>query len=79
MNKLGQKVLTKKKKKFKGKKILGNLFLRKHHRVYPVFGKRSIDEHLTDEDKFYMEHHRSTRFNLYEKIVGFLTGYEEVS
>lgn len=74
MNKFGQKVLTKKLKKFNGKKKLGNIFLRKHNRVYPVFGKRSVDDHLTDEDKFYMEHHRNTRFSLYDKIEGFLKG-----
>lgn len=60
--------------KHKGKKKLGNLFLRNHNRVYPVFGKRSVDEHLTEEEKFFMEHHRTTRFSLYEKIEGFLKG-----
>lgn len=75
MNKFGEKVLTKKfMKKLKGKKKLGNIFLRKHNRVYPVFGKRSVDDHLTVEDTFYMEHHRNTRFSLYEKIEGFLKG-----
>lgn len=76
MNKYGKKVLTKKlvKNKTKGKKKLGNLFLRNHNRVYPVFGKRSVDEHLTDEEKFYQEHHRTSRFSLYEKIEGFLKG-----
>jgi hypothetical protein len=29
---------------------------------------------LTDEEKFYMEHHRNTRFSLYDKIEGFLKG-----
>lgn len=66
--------MTKKLKKFKGKKILGNIFLRKHNRVFPVFGKRSVDDHLTDEEKFYMEHHRNSRFSLYDKIEGFLKG-----
>lgn len=74
VNKYGQKVLTKKIKPKKGKKKLGNVFLRKHNRIYPVFGKRSVDDHLSDEDKFYMEHHRTTRFALYEKIEGFLKG-----
>lgn len=75
VNKYGKKVLTKKVMKHKGgKKKLGNLFLRNHNRVYPVFGKRSVDDHLTDEEKFYMEHHRTSRFNLYEKIEGFLKG-----
>jgi hypothetical protein len=55
---------------------LGNVFLRKHHRVYPVFGKRSIDDHLykTEEDRFFMDHHRNSRFDLYERIEGFLNG-----
>jgi len=74
VNKYGEKVLTKKLRNKSGKKKLGNIFLRKHNRVFPVFGKRSVDEHLSDEDKFYMEHHRTSRFGLYEKIEGFLTG-----
>lgn len=78
VNKYGQKVHTKKLngKKFNGKKKkkLGNIFLRNHNRVFPVFGKRSVDDHLTDEEKFYMEHHRTTRFSLFEKIEGFLRG-----
>ncbi|CRL05608.1 CLUMA_CG018494, isoform A [Clunio marinus] len=61
VNEFGQKVLTKKLNVSKKKKKLGNLFLRNHHRVYPVFGKRSVDDQLTDEDKFYIEHHRTTR------------------
>lgn len=60
--------------KYPAKKILGNIFLRKHNRVFPVFGKRSVDEQFTDEDKFYMDHHRNSRFQLYEKIQGFLKG-----
>lgn len=74
VTKLGDKNKTMKKKKFKGKKVLGNMFLRMHHRVFPVFGKRSVDDHLyqTDEDRFYMDHHRNSRFSLYEKIEGFL-------
>lgn len=54
------------------KKKLGNIFLRKHNRVYPVFGKRSVDDHVTDEDAFYMDHHRNSRFDAYEKIEKFL-------
>lgn len=73
-NKDGQKVVTIKLKD-KKKKKLGNLFLRKHHRVYPIFGKRSVDDHLSeDDDVLFMEHHRNTRFELYEKIENFLKG-----
>lgn len=75
VNKFGEKTKTMKKKKFQGKKVLGNVFLRKHHRIYPVFGKRSVDDHQlyrTEEDRFYMDHHRNSRFSLYEKIEGFL-------
>ena len=55
-----------------------NLFLRKHNRVFPIFGrkKRNSDDYdkveLNDEDKFYLEHHRDTRFTLYQKIEGWL-------
>lgn len=69
-----RKKLKKPNEKYPRKKKLGNIFLRKHNRIYPVFGKRSVDEHLTDEENFYMEHHRSSRFSLYEKIQGFLNG-----
>ncbi|XP_058817935.1 uncharacterized protein LOC131681242 [Topomyia yanbarensis] len=41
-------------------------------RFYPVFGKRSIDEHTHPEDKFFLDHHRSTRHKLYRKIETFL-------
>ncbi|XP_055643979.1 uncharacterized protein LOC129780087 [Toxorhynchites rutilus septentrionalis] len=41
-------------------------------RFYPVFGKRSIDEHTHPEDKFFLNHHRSTRHDLYRKIEKFL-------
>ncbi|XP_065091188.1 uncharacterized protein LOC135712149 [Ochlerotatus camptorhynchus] len=39
---------------------------------YPVFGKRSIDEHTHPEDKFFLNHHRSTRHELYLQIEKFL-------
>jgi len=58
----------------KKKKKLGNLFLRKHNRVYPVFGKRSIDDNLTHDRIFYLDHHRNSRFDAYEKIENFLIG-----
>lgn len=75
VNKDGKKVTTLKfGEKKKGKKKLGNVFLRKHHRVYPVFGKRSVDDHLSEDDIFYMDHHRNTRFELYEKVESFLKG-----
>lgn len=76
VNALGQKVTKKKlnKKKLLGKKKVANLFLRKHNRVFPVFGKRSVDEHITHEEKFYLNHHRNSRFAMYEKIEGFLKG-----
>ncbi|CAO1438957.1 unnamed protein product [Diamesa serratosioi] len=51
-----------------------NVVNRKHDRVFPVFGKRSVDEHITHEEKFYLNHHRSSRFAMYEKIEGFLKG-----
>lgn len=66
-------------KKLKNKEP-GNIFLRKNHRVFPVFGrkKRSSDgdqnEELNSEEKFYLEHHRDTRFSLYSKIEGWLKG-----
>ncbi|EDS41043.1 conserved hypothetical protein [Culex quinquefasciatus] len=41
-------------------------------RFYPVFGKRSIDAHTHPEDKFFLNHHRSTRHDLYQKIEKFL-------
>ncbi|XP_058446006.1 uncharacterized protein LOC131427100 [Malaya genurostris] len=41
-------------------------------RFYPVFGKRSIDERTHPEDKFFLDHHRSTRHKLYRKIETFL-------
>ncbi|XP_065078946.1 uncharacterized protein LOC135701927 [Ochlerotatus camptorhynchus] len=41
-------------------------------RFYPVFGKRSIDEHTHPEDKFFLNHHRSTRHDLYLQIEKFL-------
>lgn len=72
----------KSKKLLKGKRRNGtaNIFLRHDHRVYPIFGKRSVDEVedpveddiLTDEDLFYLEHHRNSRFGMYEKIETFL-------
>lgn len=74
INKNGEKIKTVKLNKDKKKKKLGNLFLRKHHRVYPIFGKRSVDEHLTENDILDMEHHRNSRFELYEKIENFLKG-----
>ena len=74
VNKDGKKITTYKLNEKKGKKKLGNVFLRKHHRVYPVFGKRSVDDHLSEDDIFYMDHHRNTRFELYEKIESFLKG-----
>ncbi|XP_053696665.1 uncharacterized protein LOC128743976 [Sabethes cyaneus] len=43
-------------------------------RYYPVFGKRSIDEHTHPEDKYFLEHHRATRHQLYRKIETFLEG-----
>ncbi|XP_055547097.1 uncharacterized protein LOC129731265 [Wyeomyia smithii] len=43
-------------------------------RYYPVFGKRSIDEHTHPEDKYFLEHHRATRHQLYRKIETFLDG-----
>ncbi|EAT44614.1 AAEL004030-PA [Aedes aegypti] len=41
-------------------------------RFYPVFGKRSIEEHTHPEDKFFLSHHRSTRHDLYLQIEKFL-------
>nr|XP_019565378.2 uncharacterized protein LOC109433402 [Aedes albopictus]XP_029718355.1 uncharacterized protein LOC109403301 [Aedes albopictus] len=41
-------------------------------RFYPVFGKRSIEEHTHPEDKFFLNHHRSTRHDLYLQIEKFL-------
>ncbi|XP_070503948.1 uncharacterized protein [Chironomus tepperi] len=73
-NKDGQKVITMKIKYGKKKKKLGNLFLRKHNRVYPVFGKRSIDDNLTHDRILYLDHHRNSRFDAYEKIENFLIG-----
>lgn len=69
-------------KKLKDKEP-GNIFLRKNHRVFPVFGrkKRNSDDDdnkdLTSEEKFYLEHHRDTRFSLYSKIEGWLKGFVE--
>ncbi|XP_062559549.1 uncharacterized protein LOC134224242 isoform X2 [Armigeres subalbatus] len=39
---------------------------------FPVFGKRSIDEKTNHKDKFFLDHHRSTRHQLYSKIEKFL-------
>ncbi|KAG5672416.1 hypothetical protein PVAND_002547 [Polypedilum vanderplanki] len=77
INKYGQKVITMKIKNDNKKKKLGNIFLRKHHRVYPIFGKRSIDDHLTIDNLFYMDHHRNTRFDAYAKIETFLNGQKK--
>jgi hypothetical protein len=74
INKYGQKVVTMKLKKDKKKKKLGNVFLRKHNRVFPIFGKRSIDDHVSVENIVYMDHHRNSRFDVYGKIEGFLNG-----
>jgi hypothetical protein len=41
-------------------------------RFYPVFGKRSIDEHTLAEEKFFLQHHRSTRHTLYKKVSQYL-------
>lgn len=43
-----------------------------NRRLYPVFGKRSIDEHTHPEDKFFLTHHRTTRHELYMQIEKFL-------
>lgn len=43
------------------------------HRIYPVFGKRSIENHqLTIEDKFHLHYHRISRHQLYLKIEKYL-------
>lgn len=44
-------------------------------RFYPVFGKRSIEEHTHPEDKFFLNHHRSTRHDLYLQIEKFLDAW----
>lgn len=47
--------------------------INKLHTVYVAMGKRSVrDASLSYEEKFYLDHHRSTRHNLYEIIEKYL-------
>lgn len=45
----------------------------RRHFVYAAIGKRSIDaRHRSAEEQFYIDHHRSTRHNLYRTIAKYL-------
>lgn len=61
-------------------------FNNQKHKIYPVFGKRSIasnaeremmvEKLLDDEERrFHLEHHRSTRNVLYSRIEKYLHSY----
>lgn len=47
--------------------------INKLHTVYVAMGKRSVrDASLSFEEKFYLDHHRTTRHKLYEIIEKYL-------
>lgn len=50
--------------------------INKLHTIYPAIGKRSAhhSQH-TGADKFYMDHHRSTRHGLYHILEKYLSAY----
>lgn len=50
--------------------------IRKLHTIYPAMGKRSIvDPTATHDQKFYLDHHRNTRHDLFGLIEKYVFAY----
>lgn len=50
--------------------------INKLHTIYPAIGRRSVrNSQFTDADKFYMDHHRTTRHGLYTILEKYLSAY----
>lgn len=53
--------------------------IRKLHTIYPAMGKRSIVDHTaTYEEKFYLDHHRNTRHELFGLIEKYVSAYVDI-